>query len=446
VAGSTAGALTLSQTATGGNAGTTASAGGNGGAARSVLQLSDTGAVWITATVNASGGTGATPGTSLASVDVTGIGSVTTIASAGNVLLGGRADAAATAKGAGAVLARSTSKGALGSASATATTVVGRFSKLAADARAPVVQLAQAETRAGVGTAAPAVPAVTQFQAVAYATGSPTVADADAALGSNAHLRASLQPSRALTLMTLGASSAQVSGTLTYTTTVSMNVDLSDVSGPADLLLGMHDPTIAGGAFTSLEFVVRRDGIPVLNKVFGDASGGVAYFTDHVVDLGAARAGSSSAALDFQLNLTTSRAGDGMLANFFLGTAPTIPGDATHDGRVGFADLVLLAQNYNGNGMTFEQGDFDGDGLVNFADLVLLAQHYNTTLPSGPVPGAGPDFRGDLTAAFATVPEPGSGALLMSFIFLGLGGGRRRRRRDQAPCTVLSAKTICAGL
>lgn len=52
-----------------------------------------------------------------------------------------------------------------------------------------------------------------------------------------------------------------------------------------------------------------------------------------------------------------------------------LAGDANRDHKVGFEDLVLVAQNYNKPG-TFSQGDFDYDGTVEFDDLVILAQRY----------------------------------------------------------------------
>jgi ELWxxDGT repeat protein len=66
------------------------------------------------------------------------------------------------------------------------------------------------------------------------------------------------------------------------------------------------------------------------------------------------------------------------------------PGDANRDFRVDFADLVILAQNYNGTGKTHDQGDFTGDGRTDFADLVVLAQNYSAApaAPSAALPAA----------------------------------------------------------
>ena len=58
---------------------------------------------------------------------------------------------------------------------------------------------------------------------------------------------------------------------------------------------------------------------------------------------------------------------------------PTLPGDANLDGKVNFADLLLLAQHYNAPQPAWTTGDFNYDGSVNFADLLALAQNYNNS-------------------------------------------------------------------
>ncbi len=64
----------------------------------------------------------------------------------------------------------------------------------------------------------------------------------------------------------------------------------------------------------------------------------------------------------------------------------TIPGDASLDGAVNFDDLLRTAQNYEGVGKTFAEGNFDYDALgnVNFDDLLLVAQNYETSLVTLP--------------------------------------------------------------
>src|SRR6185503_20049488 len=60
-----------------------------------------------------------------------------------------------------------------------------------------------------------------------------------------------------------------------------------------------------------------------------------------------------------------------------------LAGDANRDRKVDFADLVVLAQNYNATGRNWSSGDFNYDTQVEFQDLVTLAQNYNATLPAG---------------------------------------------------------------
>ena len=65
-------------------------------------------------------------------------------------------------------------------------------------------------------------------------------------------------------------------------------------------------------------------------------------------------------------------------------------GDYFGNGTVGFADLVLLAQDF---GETMGQGnylsfmDIDGSGTIGFADLVKLAQNFDESLTVPPPPG-----------------------------------------------------------
>ena len=84
-----------------------------------------------------------------------------------------------------------------------------------------------------------------------------------------------------------------------------------------------------------------------------------------------------------------------------------LAGDANHDRKVDFTDLVTVAQNYNATGRAFAQGDFDYDGAVGFTDLVILAQRYNTVLP----PLAAPPVSSAPAMAAARSTEPAKAAL-----------------------------------
>jgi hypothetical protein len=84
----------------------------------------------------------------------------------------------------------------------------------------------------------------------------------------------------------------------------------------------------------------------------------------------------------------TDRAGNalaaGAVVDFYV-----LGGDANRDRVVNFADLLVLARNYNGTGKGYAGGDFNYDGVVNFGDLLILARAYNKTLavpPPAPAP------------------------------------------------------------
>lgn len=90
-------------------------------------------------------------------------------------------------------------------------------------------------------------------------------------------------------------------------------------------------------------------------------------------------------------------------------------GDVDLNGAINFADLLVIAQNYDlTSGAGWALGSFNGDGAVNFADLLLLAQNYQ---------GAG--FESDWALARSLVPEP----VLISALLPVLSCGRRRRPR-----------------
>ena len=106
-------------------------------------------------------------------------------------------------------------------------------------------------------------------------------------------------------------------------------------------------------------------------------------------------------------------------------------GDADGDGKVDFADLVILARNYGNSTATWSEGDFNADGSVGFDDLVMLARNYGKSL-SAPAVTAPAAF----TASAAPLPDP-SVITLLAIPPCALGRGRRKSPSSRRPPVVL---------
>jgi len=88
-------------------------------------------------------------------------------------------------------------------------------------------------------------------------------------------------------------------------------------------------------------------------------------------------------------------------------------GDFNGDGLVGNEDLDILLANWGGVGGSAAVGDANGDDLIDNADLQLVLSNWGRSNAGGAA-----------NAANATIPEPGSLALLLVG---GLAISRRRR-------------------
>lgn len=66
-----------------------------------------------------------------------------------------------------------------------------------------------------------------------------------------------------------------------------------------------------------------------------------------------------------------------------------IVGDSDFDGRVTFADFLILSSNFEREGAAWPDGDFNWDKRVDFADFLVLADNFGadaTTMTSVPEP------------------------------------------------------------
>ena len=57
-----------------------------------------------------------------------------------------------------------------------------------------------------------------------------------------------------------------------------------------------------------------------------------------------------------------------------------LPGDADLDGKVDFADVLIVARNYGKGRATWADGDFNNDGSVGFDDLLIVARNYGKSI------------------------------------------------------------------
>ena len=73
------------------------------------------------------------------------------------------------------------------------------------------------------------------------------------------------------------------------------------------------------------------------------------------------------------------------------------PGDTNLDGRVNFADFLVLSKFFGRSTGLWSRGDFDSSGQVEFTDFLILARNFEKDPSQNP----------------QTVPEPLSGSMLL---------------------------------
>ena len=100
------------------------------------------------------------------------------------------------------------------------------------------------------------------------------------------------------------------------------------------------------------------------------------------------------------------------LDNFQLTTARE--GDANVDGKVNFADFLILSDNFGHDEATWEDGDFDADGTVLFSDFLLLSDNF-----------------GNSSDGVSAVPEPSYSVAIVLIIVAVAGHHARSSAADR---------------
>jgi len=96
---------------------------------------------------------------------------------------------------------------------------------------------------------------------------------------------------------------------------------------------------------------------------------------------------------------------------------PNSGGDINGDGDVGFADFIVLADNFGRSVDNHKRGDINCDGEVGFADFIILSQNFGQTI-------------GAEETQTTSVPEPGKGVLAVALALASL----MRKRNKPANC------------
>ncbi len=395
VSGFTSGSLTLTQEARAGAGGDgNGAAGGNGANAISNLSATNPGGGILFATASATGGVGGNtfgtgaPGNSGDATATTSLFGATNrvkataSASAGaagvnftNMASGTRGIARSSAHAitAGGFLADATAtvSGRNALANAVADTSSGILSSMSLSATAnPTNNINTTSVRAYglVGNGFESFPGNT----AAHAAGLPTASEVTNNLSGDPNVTAAYNSPDGKTPLALAALNIASPGqapasSVTLSTSASFSFDVATLQS-GTLLVGLLDPVSTGAGFTSLHFLIWREGAIVEDQTFATSADATTYFNDHALDLGPLKENfSETFDLRFDLEMTTLNNGARYGINFLVADVGLVPG---------------------------VDGDYNGDGTVNAADYVMWRKFNgtNTTLPNDP---NGPPIDGD---------------------------------------------------
>jgi hypothetical protein len=365
VTGSTTGALSLIQTAVGGNAGAVSTAGGKGGNATSILQLQDLVASSFSLTANATGGSAPASGTSGAATAVaqaTGAQVVNAAASATSP--GQAASASASAQTpASPTSADAAASGLAAQANGSTQTALRFITSAQSIAGLPSGVVGTSRARAAAGQTIVSPSTLTANQSAAVITAAPRNVDTLLTLFTNSNVRRTLNiggegngpRSDVLAVAAIGGDqpATVTAAPQTFSASTSLVVDPTKLSSPQDLVLGLLHPQVKNAGFDTMRLRVLSGDKALADQTFSSVPTASTYFEDIAIDFGPWLTGASRpVTLTVLMDVTASKADQRSYASLLLANATLnsggLPADASHDGKVGFADFQRLELNFGG--------------------------------------------------------------------------------------------------
>ena len=438
VSGATAGSLRLTQEAYGGDGGSSVDATvGSGGSALSRLTATNLGGGALTGFSIAIAGAGGNAMTAAATRNVGGPATA-------NIKLTATNSPVSASAGAFAGLGSNGTAALQGSASAEASSTTSGGNRAFASADAiglNAAALSQSETSLGAisdmkllagtpssscplfcGTPKPSSEVVSQtvgtfggtfdnstvgMNARLQSTALPQSTSVTNALLGNSNVSASLiqpgQMSTAIALVAVGLQAENSSPTSSYEYMAQAQYSLDPNGLPHhNIKIGLLDPS-SHGEFTQLQFSIQREGVTIESQTFTSAAS-LAYFNDHVIDLGSMTAGVTGMLdLSFSFELISPLNGATFGETFLIadvGAPSGLQGDYNDDGIVDAADYTVSRDALGST--TNLAADGNGNGIVDAADYDVWKTNFGAHAGSG----AGAE-------ANAAVPEPSTMVLML---------------------------------
>jgi hypothetical protein len=232
------------------------------------------------------------------------------------------------AGGNGVATALAIANGLSGTSQAQAFADGGAITALQVDASAPVAETFTRTEASGSISGAVSFSPLSGLQAVARATGLPSVADAHNALFGNPNSEAAFDFAgfdNPLGLLAFGGEYTGTAGSRTYTSSVALSIDLTTFI-PGKFKIALLDPETLGTGFDLLSFTIVKEGGTLFTQNFATVALADAFFDDNVLDYGTITTGvTGTLDLTFTFSLTTDDPGAGYNANLILGNAEVVP-------------------------------------------------------------------------------------------------------------------------